>query len=97
MRNKVYYEWDIEIWEEDGEDIIDHQHDEKCPTRPLLANERLVLVRDVGNDIEGLVDRSWAYVREDGTLPERFDYGLPEELGVQVPKRFHEELKRARG
>lgn len=44
------------------------------------------LVRDRGNDLEGLLDRQWAYV-EDGKLPEYFDGG------ILVPAKFHKELK----
>jgi hypothetical protein len=47
---------------------------------------RLGLVRDRGNDLEGLLDRQWAYV-EDGKLPEYFDGG------ILVPAKFHKELE----
>jgi hypothetical protein len=43
------------------------------------------LVRDVGNEIDGLTDRQWAYI-EDGQLPEKFDGG------ARVPKRFMVEV-----
>lgn len=54
---------------------------------------RLVLVRDVGNDVEGLVDRSWAYVAGK-IVPGRFTYG-EDEFGCKVPLRFQDELLRA--
>jgi hypothetical protein len=100
------YEWDIETMdiavEVDGEhDILDHNHSENLrrfrvrdlrrALDPLDPSMRLVLVRDVWDDRDGLVDRSWAYV-EDGRLPERFTY-CPEE-GRPVPKTFVRELRR---
>ena len=41
----------------------------------------LVLVRDVGNDFDGLTCRSWAYP-ENNKMPTEFDDG------TKVPKRF---------
>jgi hypothetical protein len=55
---------------------------------------RLGLVRDRGNDLEGIVDRQWAYVVA-GALPERFDWGGDEEGGALVPARYHRELRGA--
>lgn len=46
---------------------------------------RLGLIRDKGNQVEGLIERRYAYV-EGGALDERF------EEGGAVPKRFSEEL-----
>jgi len=58
---------------------------------------RLVLVRDKGNDLDGLVDRAWAYVDDNWFLPKTFTYcGEPEEdSGIPVPKRFHRMIARA--
>jgi hypothetical protein len=58
---------------------------------------RLVLVRDKGNDLDGLVDRAWAYVDDNWFLPKTFTYcGEPEEdSGIAVPKRFHRMIARA--
>lgn len=56
---------------------------------------RLVLVRDVGNDTEGLTDRTWAHVTDDKQLPELFTYGNGED-GMRVPQRFRDELAKVR-
>ena len=89
MRNTVTYEWDIETVDEHG-DIQDHHHSDVCfdlIKYPLKESERLVLVRDLGNDEDGLQDRQWAYVDHTG-LPEFFDGG------AKVPQRLHKEIKR---
>ncbi len=98
------YEWIVEeldvlpgaeIGEDD--DIIDvHHFDTFVEARAWASDNiypcRIGLTRDVGNDDEGLTDRSWAYV-ENRKLPEFFTY-CPE-LGAKVPKRFHEEIANA--
>lgn len=96
----VHYEWDIETISLPEADILDHDHratlaefdaDDLREAIKALGDTRLVLVRDVGNDADGLTDRSWAYV-EKGKLPERFAY-CPGE-GASVPVRFVKELER---
>ena len=90
----VTYEWDVEEIDE-FEDIIEHHHGNRLAEVIEWLQEpntRLVLVRDVGNDIEGITDRTWAYV-EGGKLPDHFDYGGGE-IGPKVPKRFHDELRK---
>jgi hypothetical protein len=105
----VTYEWVIEgidAWG-DIEDV--HHADTYVEALKLAGHLRGVwpsvdvgLVRDVGNDVEGLTDRAWAYV-VDGKLPETFNYGgADEELGIPdqdsgipVPKRFHAEVAKA--
>ena len=96
----VHYEWDAETVSDDGyEDVLDHSHRDNAvdAIRDLEqgSNTRLVLVRDVYREHEGLVDRTWAYI-EDDKLPERFSdaYGNEDAL---VPKRYHAELKSALG
>lgn len=87
---ETYYEWD---WEEvdDHGDIIEHYFSDKVKVQPYpdnaLVHYELVLVYNRGNDVEGVIDRSWAYVH-DGKLPETF------QNGIKVPKRFHEALKK---
>jgi len=88
------YEWDVE--EYDGEDIVDHDH---CELSAVSFAEidgvtyQLVLVRDVGDDDRGLVDRSWAYAEKDVSgkwvLPREFDNG------TKVPQRYHAALAKA--
>lgn len=102
----VTYEWDVEELEEapapENEfdpDIMDHHFFESYKwakgTLQLLelfgSFGRIVLVRNVGNDVEGLTDRAWAYV-ENGKLPETFTYGADEDSGIPVPKKFHKEV-----
>ena len=93
---RVFYEWDLESFDPETDDIIDHAHFDKCPGLPTEPGVRLVLVRDEADGVVGdwdntadLVRRCWAYV-EDGKLPEVFDDGF-----TKVPQRFHKELARA--
>lgn len=94
LKLTVRYEWDIETLDEHG-DIEDHFHSDKCPKQPLTVKQKLVLVRDVGNDEKGVVTRSWAYVA-DGILPDYFENAAQIQTHNKVPKRFHEEFARAR-
>lgn len=90
MQSKVRYEWDVETL--DGDDIVDHQHSETLGTLPPLEqNQRLVLVRDFGNDLDGLVERSWAYVVND-RLPDCFFDAAETLTNSHVPERFRKEL-----
>lgn len=96
MRNKVHYEWDVETMDEHG-DVLDHFH---CDTAEKALDEldeataqeprQLVLVRDEGNEEDGITNRTWAYVK-DGQLPIYFQ---DENF---VPVRFHKELQKALG
>lgn len=89
MAKKVSYEWDRETVDEHG-DIQDHNHAEKL--RRIIDDEgRLVLVRDVWNEFDGVVEREWAYV-VDNNLPEHFSDAFQRE-GAKVPQRFHKELR----
>lgn len=100
MGSKIIIEWLVEEMEsaEADADIVDtHVFDTLAEARAFAADmphARLGLVRDRGNDIDGLIDRQWAYVAA-GALPERFDWGGDEEGGAAVPARFHRELKGA--
>ncbi|MEI7892006.1 MAG: hypothetical protein WCI05_02880 [Myxococcales bacterium] len=91
----VHYDWLVEVLEDDltdDPDIIDTltfmtlegARDWIAFVRPI--HYRLGLVRDVGNDWNGLTDRQWAYVDADGTLPDTFDGG------ASIPKRFLKEI-----
>jgi hypothetical protein len=98
----VVYEWDCETvgsidTDEFAEgDVIEHAH---APTlretlkwareEPLEPGTRyeIVLVRD---DNEG---RSWAYLEENGALPEYFLDAYDRRV-AKVPKRFHAETAR---
>lgn len=102
MRNTVSYEWDYEQIDEHG-DIIEHNHADTLQefntefvsnlfhegaTRAL----ELVLIRDTGNETDGLQERTFAYVK-DGQLPEYFKDGAGCEIH-KVPARFRVELSK---
>lgn len=91
---RITYEWDLEEFDTETGDIIDHNHSDNFPGVPNEPNIRLVLVRDEWDGLAGddfdwsceLKHRAWCYV--DGqTLPEFFDDG------ARVPKRFHRHFK----
>jgi hypothetical protein len=100
----VQYEWDIETWSvgEDGEnEVLDHDHRDKLSefgieelirainqdVEPGDTYTRLVLVRDDDNG------RSWAYVTDDGNLPEQFCDAYDRPV-AKVPQRFIAEFNR---
>jgi hypothetical protein len=90
MKNNVRYEWCWEFWDQNGEDILDLFHGDTLailgpPRGPSNATARLTLIRNWGNDIEGLRERTYAYP-EDGRLPAEF------ENGIKVPRQFQKEL-----
>lgn len=102
----VTYEWDIETYDVEDEDVLDHHHESAlidfadCDLREALQDRgsRLVLVRDETFIIQrgpnaGMEStrRDWAYV-ENGKMPGNFgDIG---EDGFKVPKRFLTEFAR---
>lgn len=91
MKNKVAYEWVFDELDEDG-DIIDSDGVMTLNERPNLRigdGLMLALTRNVGNDIDGLIDRSYAYVDEETmALPAEFDNGY------SVPQRYRLEFVR---
>lgn len=91
MRIKVNYEWCREVM--DGEDIVDNHFEDQLVD--LIDSEGvLVLVRNEGNENEGVTDRFWAYV-VNGKLPDCFSDAMGNELpGLPVPLRFHKELSK---
>lgn len=96
MKNETCYEWTSEEIDENG-DIQNSDFSEDL--KGLLCfheqSHDLGLVRNVGNDEDGLLDRSWAYVLPDGSLDTHFRDvdGKPQ---VKVPKRFLKEFGRFR-
>jgi len=105
MRNRTTYEWDIEEVEglDEDADIIDHTFSPELDQfhHAMLSaalkredNYRLVLVLDQGNEVDGLQDRAWAYVAEDGTLPEFFADAWEATTSHRVPDRFRREIAR---
>lgn len=91
----VFYEWDFETFDPESGDVLDHHHAEKLADLPWpsAAGERLVLIRDVGNDDDGLTDRALAYVDESRMLPAMFTDAGGAEV-AKVPQRFHREIAR---
>jgi|SRR5215831_8407391 len=98
----IGYEWVIESIEDEYNDIVDLSHADTYAAALLVAENmkkdlkpghhvEIGLVRDRGDEVEGLQDRQWAYIgwEEDGKLPERFDGG------AAVPQRFHREVMEA--
>lgn len=90
MAMQVKYEWTMEIIEDD--EIVDSDFSDSLSfDKSRLEGNDLGLVRNEGNENEGVTDRLWAYVK-DGKLPQFFSNanGLP--TGYKVPVRFHNEL-----
>ena len=100
----ISYEWVVEYIpdrSDDDGDIVEVNHfdtfneafnwvlDSAAP-----FDHDIALVRDVGNDAEGIIDRAWAYLNEDDKLPETFTYSAGEDSGIRVPKRYHTEVTR---
>lgn len=94
MRNTTTYEWTCEVIVDDEnpdyQDIVDSDFGDSLEEvqRRGESNDiegticRYGLVKNVGNEDDGLQERTWAYVDENGKLPEEF------ENGDKVPKRF---------
>ena len=89
-RMTTVYEWDWEETEtaDEDSDMIDHHFCDvgKLELCPVEGHARLVLVRDVGSECDGVEDRTWAYVTPQGGLPVEFDNG------VKVPKKYVEQF-----
>lgn len=92
MKTKVVYEWSLETIDE-NEDIIDSDFSDK-PFAEIGETQRMCLVRNEGNEIDGLTDRYWAYV-VDGKLPEYFEDGSGYEIDIKVPDKYHTQLSGA--
>ena len=102
----IRYEWDIETVCAESEDILDHDHRDRLSefgmeellhainqdAEPGNNFTRLVLVRDRLDD-GGVACRSWAYVTDDGKMPEQFLDAYDKPVAA-VPKRFVEEFGR---
>lgn len=88
---KVAYEWCYEVTDEHG-DIIDSNFADKLSDFSKTEEGELVLVRNEGDEINGLEDRQWAYVKN-GKLPLKFSDARNQEIDIDVPKRFFKELE----
>lgn len=106
MKNQIHYQWAVEELDH-HDDIIDSTHFDTIEDALEYAGKpddyiQVVLIRSVGNDAEGVIDRAWAYTLRYGPvlgLRDNFSYGENERgeqiTGPQVPKRYHAELARA--
>ncbi len=92
MRNKVEYEWCYETIDKHG-DVIDSDCENRLQDfQDNRKTKTLCLVRNEGNQDDGLQDRLWAYIK-DGKLPECFSNELGYEmLEMKVPQRFQKEF-----
>ena len=98
----IHYEWDVETVDQYG-DIIDHHFSDRLSTmyeeelKDAIQEKtvgdikyRLVLIRNEGDEHEGVTDRVWAYLDDSHRLPDTFD----DRPNMRIPKRFHHELKK---
>lgn len=90
MKNKIKYEWANEVIE-DGE-ISDSDFTDTLTeiNKDDFKNNDIALVRNEGNENEGLTDRLWAYIKNN-ILPDYFS-GANGQTQITVPQRFHKEL-----
>ena len=92
MRNTIKYEWTLE--EIDNGDVVDSYFSDTLTfDKNLLGmNTLLGLVRNEGNENDGVTDRLWAYVKN-SKLPEYFSNADGQQVGYKVPVKYHNELK----
>lgn len=85
----VSYEWCREYVDQ-YDDILDHDHSERLAdiveqrTVRDAVSSRVTLIRDQGNDEDGLLERGYAYP-VDGVMPSVFD------CGHKVPAKYLKE------
>jgi hypothetical protein len=98
MQTKVNYEWDLETIDCEYGDVTEHEF---ASARESLGEpgvgECIVLVCDILESDGSVVERGWAEVRPDGTLPEYFtDSACSADARRvrKVPQKFHDELAR---
>lgn len=80
---KVYYEWTIEIIDDD--EIVDVDFSDTLNFN-LDTNQRIGLRRYTGNNWQGVCDIEYIYA-DDNNLPRFF------ESGKKIPYRYHQEYK----
>lgn len=101
MRNEVTYEWTVEEVDEFGDANSVHFFDslaDACAIRDAVRGDchsaAVAVVRHEGNSLDGEVRRFYAYVNDEGRLPEVFSSGRDEADGPPVPARFQAEIDR---
>lgn len=102
----ITYEWVVETFDKDDPnkddpEIVDTNAYDTYPEALKAAHQedtlgwRICLTRNVGNDVDGLQDRLWAYIDYTTlTLPEYFEVGGGEPSNVPVAKRHRKEIER---
>ena len=102
MRSQLSIEWLVETLDgplSEDPDIIEVQHCQTYAQARRWADDievnvgvyaQIGLVRDRGNEADGLICRSWAYI-EDGVLPEFFEDAYGNKVAV-VPARYRREI-----
>lgn len=89
MRNQTTYEWVCEL-EDDYGDIVDCRFGDTREQVEGFKEDgftcRIALVKHEGNQIDGEVARGYAYVDENGGLPDEFDG----DCDPRIPKRFRD-------
>lgn len=83
------YEWTFEVTEEGN--IIDSDFRDVLADLDITLKGDLGLVRNEGDEVNGLTDRLWAYVK-DGELPDYFSDALGNVTSYKVPIRYKYEL-----
>lgn len=93
----ITYQWRIETYTDDEfEDIVEHYNFDHLSDYDGTdyteegQKQRLCLVREFGNERDGVLDIHYAYITSDGTLPELF-----EETPFRVPKKYREQFNKS--
>lgn len=85
----ITYEWGYEIEDQNGDIIDNHFEDNLNDLKGESGN--LVLVRNEGNEIDGVTDRYWAYVKAN-KLPDFFTDSMGSSVNIKVPQKFRKQL-----
>jgi hypothetical protein len=85
----VTYEWEWVVFDDEG-DIVEVSYGDPGELCVMPGMTLHSLVKNYGNDVDGIQDRSWAYV-DDGVLPQEF------EDGTRVPAKLLAEFARVMG
>jgi hypothetical protein len=96
----VSYEWCVEVIDRESGDIVDNDFVSSFARAKSSLDEgdeyecKVVLVRTEGSEDDGVTDRLWAYLTDDGKLPEFFANASGNATGFRVPKKFIQEVAR---
>lgn len=90
------YEWTLEEIDRESEDIIDSDFSNTLESFKRYFNDSnfdIGLVLDEGNEIEGVINREWAYIKNN-SLPEYFSNSYGEETNNKVPNKYKIQLQK---